>query len=168
MLLKFFSNSHASGYLRELAKEFGESTNSIRHELNNLSQAGYLITREEGRSIYYSANIKHPLYPELKTLIHKYLGFDKILDNIIHKVLSKLGTLKIAFITGDYAEGRDTGTIDLLMVGDIDSAYLKQCTAKAEKMINRKVRARVLTEAEFENNKEHLNPDKALLLWRAE
>lgn len=167
MLLKFFSNSHASGYLRELAKEFGESTNSIRHELNNLSQAGYLVTREEGRSIYYSANIEHPLYPELKTLIHKYLGFDKILDNVIHKVLSKLGTLHIAFITGDYAEGRDTGIIDLVMVGDIDQRYLQECIGKAEKMIQRKVRTLVLSEAEYEMNKKNLNAEKALLLWKA-
>lgn len=168
MLLKFFSNSHSSAYLREMAKEFGESTNSIRHELNNLSQAGYLIAREEGRSIYYSANTKHPLYPEIKTLIHKYLGIDKILDYIIHKVLTRLGTLKEAFITGDYAEGRDSGIIDLVMVGDIDQAYLQDCVAKAEKLIQRKVRTLVLTEHEFSQNRKQLNPDKAILLWRAE
>jgi DNA-binding transcriptional ArsR family regulator len=168
MLLKFFSNSRATAYLRELAKEFGESTNSIRHELNNLSEAGYLLAREEGRSIYYSANVEHPLYPELKKLVHKYLGFDKILDNVVHKVLSRLGTLHMAFITGDYAAGRDTGIIDLIMVGEIDRAYLEECITKAEKLIQRKVRALVLTEAEFEANKKSLNSEKALLLWRAE
>ncbi|HRJ30870.1 MAG TPA: winged helix-turn-helix domain-containing protein [Cyclobacteriaceae bacterium] len=168
MLLKFFSNSHSSAYLREMAKEFGESTNSIRHELNNLSQAGYLIAREEGRSIYYSANTKHPLYPEIKTLIHKYLGIDKILDNIIHKVLTRLGTLKEAFITGDYAEGRDSGIIDLVMVGDIDQSYLQECVVKAEKLIQRRVRTLVLSEYEFEQNRKQLKSDKAILLWRAE
>lgn len=166
MLLKFFSNSHATAYLRELAKEFGESTNSIRHELNNLSQAGYLVAREEGRSIYYSANVKHPFYPEIKALVHKYLGFDKIIDNVIRKVLSRLGTLRMAFITGDYAEGRDTGIIDLTLVGDIDRSYLHECIAKAEKLIHRKVRACVLTETELEVKK--LNSEKVLLLWRAE
>ncbi|MBX2963406.1 MAG: winged helix-turn-helix transcriptional regulator [Cyclobacteriaceae bacterium] len=168
MLLKFFLNSHSSAYLREMAKEFGESTNSIRHELNNLSQAGYLITREEGRSIYYSANTQHPLYPEIKNLVHKYLGIDKILDNIVHKVLDRLGTLQLAFITGDYAEGRDSGIIDLVMVGDIDREYLQACVTKAEKLINRKVRTLVLTVQEFEANRKRLNPDKALLLWQGE
>lgn len=168
MLLKFFSNSQATAYLREMAKEFGESTNSIRHELNNLSQAGYLTSREEGRNIYYSANTSHPLYPELKTLVHKYLGLDKIMDNVINKVLSKLGCLKLAIITGDYAEGRDTGIIDLVLVGSIDQAYLMNCVEKAEKLINRKVRTLVLTEAEFESNKKSLNSERALLLWRDE
>jgi DNA-binding transcriptional ArsR family regulator len=168
MLLRFFLNSNSSAYLRELAKEFGESTNSIRHELNNLSSAGYLVAREEGRSIYYSANTKHPLYPEIKTLVHKYLGIDKLLDNVIHKVLARLGTLRLAMITGDYAEGRDSGIIDLVMVGDIDQVYLQECVLKAEKLINRKVRTLVLSEEEFEGNKKSLNPDKALVLWQAE
>ncbi|MBX2970760.1 MAG: winged helix-turn-helix transcriptional regulator [Cyclobacteriaceae bacterium] len=168
MLLKFFLNSNSSAYLRELAKEFGESTNSIRHELNNLSSAGYLIAREEGRSIYYSANTRHPLYPEIKTLVHKYLGIDKILDNIIHKVLTRLGTLHLAFITGDYAEGRDSGIIDLILVGDIDQVYLRTCVTKAEKLINRKVRTLVLTHQEYEGKRKTLNPDKALVLWQAE
>ena len=168
MLLKFFLNSHSSAYLRELAKEFGESTNSIRHELNNLSSAGYLVAREEGRSIYYSANTKHPLYPEIKNLVHKYLGIDKLLDTVIHKILARLGTLHFAFITGDYAKGRDSGIIDLVLVGDIDQAYLQTCVSKAEKLIYRKVRTLVLSQQEYEGKRKTLNPDKALVLWQAE
>ncbi|CAN5406867.1 helix-turn-helix domain-containing protein [soil metagenome] len=168
MLLKFFSNSSASAYLREMAKEFGESTNSIRLELNNLSKAGYLVTEEKGRSIYYRANIKHPLYNELQTLVRKYLGIDRIADDVIQKLLKNLGELKMAFITGDYAEGRDSGIIDLVIVGDIDEDYLKQLANKVEKMINRKLRTLVLNDSEFEKNKGHLNADKALWLWKTE
>ena len=166
MLLKFFMNSHTRAYLREMAKEFGESTNSIRHELNNLTEAGYLVSHEEGRSILYSANTQHPLYLEVKSLVHKYLGIDKIVDNVIHKVLHRLGELQMAFITGDYAEGRDSGIIDLVMVGELDNAYLQECVGKVEKLIHRKVRTLVLTPEEFENTKARLNPERALLLWK--
>lgn len=166
MLLKFFSNSSASAYLREMAKEFGESTNSIRTELNNLSEAGYLISEEKGRSIYYKANTGHPLYNELKSLVHKYLGIDKILEDVIHKVLKRLGKLEMAFITGDYAEGRDSGIIDLVVVGDIDQHYFKTCVDKVEKLINRRVRSLVLTAEEYTKSRATLNPDKALWLWR--
>ncbi len=168
MLLKFFSNRQSTAYLREMAKEFGESTNSIRHELNNLTQAGYLLSKEEGRNIYYSANTGHPLYSEIKTLIHKYLGIDRILDDIVHKVLLRLGSLRIAFITGDYAAGRDSGIIDLVLVGTLDRAYLQKCVDKVEGMIHRKIRTLVLTDEEFEANKKNLNPDKALVLWQEE
>lgn len=168
MLLKFFMNKHSRAYLRELATEFGESTNSVRVELNNLTKAGYLKSDEQGRSIYYSVNTKHPLYPEIKNLIHKYLGIDKIVDTVVNKVLQRLGSLKLAFITGDYAEGRDSGIIDLVMVGTVDAAYLQECVAKVEKLIHRKVRTLLLSEVEFEKNRINLQPDKAILLWQAE
>ena len=42
LLIKFFINIANKGYLNSLANEFGESTNSIRKELNNLTSAGYL------------------------------------------------------------------------------------------------------------------------------
>ena len=116
LLLKFFSNQHSTSYLRSLAEEFGESTNSVRLELNKLSDAGYLNSRENGRTVEFKANTKHPLFPELKSLVHKYLGLDKIVD----KVIKKLGTVYKAFVTGDYASGKDSGIIDLVIVGEID------------------------------------------------
>lgn len=166
MLLKFFLNSHSKAHLRGLAEEFGESTNSIRHELNNLTGAGYLVSQEKGNIIEYSANTSHPLYPEIKNLIHKSLGIDKIMDNVINKILSRLGELEMAFITGDYAHGRDSGIIDLVLVGDIHAQRMHGYVEKAEKLINRRIRALLLTHGEFEKNKKSLDPEKALWLWQ--
>ena len=42
LLIKFFVSSTNKGYLRGIAEEFNESTNAIRKELNQLSDAGYL------------------------------------------------------------------------------------------------------------------------------
>lgn len=168
MLLKFFLNSHSRAHLRALAEEFGESTNSIRHELNNLSKAGYLLSSGKGNIIEYSANTEHPLYPELKSLVHKYLGIDKIVDNVVNKMVSRLGQLEMALITGDYANGRDSGIIDLVMVGDIDAQNLHGYVEKAEGLINRKIRTLVLSEDEFERNRKSLNADTALWLWKKE
>lgn len=160
MLLKFFINSHSTAYLRGMAEEFGESTNAIRHELNNLSKAGYLISSEDGRTILYRANTAHPLYNEVKNLVHKYLGIDKIIDNI----LSRLGDLKLAFIVGDYAQGKDSGTIELVLVGMLDQVYLNKLVAKAKRLIKRNIITSVLTEDEFEQNSARFNT--ALLVWR--
>jgi DNA-binding transcriptional ArsR family regulator len=166
MLLKFFLNSNTSAYLREMAKEFGESTNAIRHELSNLTAAGYLVTREDGRTVYYQANTAHPLYQELKNIVHKYLGIDRIREEVIDKLLHRLGRIELAFITGDYAEGRDSGIIDLVLVGQIDQDYLGECVRKVEKLIHRKVRTLVLTPEEFEQRRTVLRPEKSLLLWK--
>ena len=165
MLLKFFSNSHSSAYLREMAEEFGESTNSIRLELNKLSKAGYLVAANKGRTIEYKANTKHLLFSELKRLVHKYLGFDTIIENVINKVVTRLGEVSAAFIIGDYAHGKDSGLIDLVFVGKIDQAYLRNCVEKAESLIHRKIRTLVLTPEEFEVNKRNVSPEKAIWLW---
>jgi hypothetical protein len=158
MLLKFFTNSASSAYLRGLAEEFDESTNAIRHELNNLSRAGYLLSVEDGRTIRYRANTAHPLYNEVRSLIHKYLGIDEIIENIV----SKLGDLKAAYIIGDYAKGRDTGTIELILIGDIDEEYLNKLVQKAKTLIHRDIKAVHFIA--------HPNQDvvlkDALLLWK--
>ncbi len=168
MLLKFFLNSHSKAHLRGLADEFGESTNAIRHELNNLSKAGYLVSTGKGNIIEYSANTEHPLYPELKNLVHKYMGIDKIVDNIVKKMISSLGKLEMAFITGDYANGKDSGIIDLVLVGEINSKNLHGYVGKAEGLINRKIRTLVLSYDEFGKNRKNLSADTAIWLWRRE
>src|SRR5687767_13019079 len=150
MLLKFFSNSNATAYLRGMAEEFGESTNAIRHELNNLSKAGYLTSREEGRTILYRANTHHPLYNEVRNLVHKYLGIDKIIENI----LSRLGDLNLAFIVGDYARGKDSGTIELVLVGAIDEKYLKKIVEKAKNLLHRNISIELISLQDFEQSKD--------------
>ena len=159
MLLKFFTNSTATAYLRGLAEEFDESTNSIRHELNNLSKAGYLLSSENGRTIEYRANTQHPLFVEVKSLVHKYLGIDKIIENIIQK----LGDLKAAYIIGDYAKGKDTGTIELLLVGDIDQQYLEKLVEKAKTLIHRDIKANHMKLEEFTVAEKQFR--ECLLLW---
>ena len=62
LLLKFFLNPGTKAYLRELAKEFGESTNAVRVELNRLTEARILKSTNLGRKILYSANNRHNLF----------------------------------------------------------------------------------------------------------
>jgi hypothetical protein len=159
MLLKFFTNAHATAYLRGMAEEFGESTNAIRHELNNLSKAGYLISKEDGRTILYRANTGHPLYNEVKNLVHKYLGIDKIIDNI----LSRLGDLQMAFIVGDYAKGKDSGTIELVLVGAVNEKYLNKLVEKAKTILHRNIKTELVSETDFKQS--HGRFDAALLVW---
>ena len=51
LLIKFFVNIANKGYLNSLASEFGESTNSVRKELNNLTDAGYLNRTESNNKV---------------------------------------------------------------------------------------------------------------------
>ena len=78
LLVKFFVNIANKGYLNSLANEFGESTNSVRKELNSLTSAGYLEKKTINNKIFYSANVKHPLFDTLQSIVRKHLGIEDI------------------------------------------------------------------------------------------
>ena len=67
LLIKFFISQANRGYLNGLATEFKESTNSIRKELNHLSDAGYLEKYRDNNKIGYKANVNHPLFVVFQT-----------------------------------------------------------------------------------------------------
>lgn len=136
LIIKFFLNITNKGYLNGLANEFGESTNSIRKELNNLSSAGYLIKHNENNKVIYKANSSHPLFKIIQKIVKKHLGIEEIIES----VLNRIGEVKKIIILGDYAEGIDSGNIEVLIVGDkINEQYLKDITPRIEKKINRKL-----------------------------
>ena len=136
LLIKFFVSSANKGYLRGIAEEFNESTNAIRKELNQLSDAGYLSKAQEHNKIYYRANIKHPLFSSLQNLVRTFLGIDKAIDH----VLDRAGDIEEVALLGDYAKGIDSGTIEILVKGNkIDSAYLLQLSGKTEKLLDKKI-----------------------------
>jgi len=136
LLIKFFVNITNKGYLNSLANEFGESTNSVRKELNNLSSAGYLEKEIENNKVIYRANSDHPLYSVIQKIVHKHLGIEDILESIINRI----GNIKKIMILGDYAKGIDSGLIEVLIVGDnLDKKYLDEISPKIENRIKRKV-----------------------------
>ncbi len=160
LLTKFFLNPGVSAYLRELATEFGESTNGIKIELDRLTEAGILQKTREGRIVKYSANQSYPMFSEITSVVRKYFGIDKIIENI----LNRLGKIKSAYITGDYAKGIDSGIIDLVIVGDVDRGYLQGLLEKAEKLIKRKIRVLLIRENELEEYRDKLGLEGAIFL----
>ncbi|WP_228384164.1 winged helix-turn-helix domain-containing protein [Sphingobacteruim zhuxiongii] len=136
MLIKFFVSATNKGYLRGIAEEFHESTNAVRKELNQLTDAGYLLREQQNQRIYYRANTQHPLFESLQNLVRKYLGIDKAIES----VLEKSGDVKQVSLLGDYAKGIDSGTIEVLVLGNnLDTDYLKQLAAKIELLLGKKV-----------------------------
>lgn len=163
LLLKFFLNSNTTSYLRSLESEFGESTNAIRLELNKMEDAGMLHSFLEGNKKYFKANPLYPLYQEIHSILLKYIGIDQILDNI----LKRLGLLERAFLTGAFAQGRDSGVIDLILVGQLDKAYLIQLVEKSEKLIKRKIRYVIYdNEEDLRNGWGSFHPEP-YLIWSA-
>ncbi len=162
LLLRFFLNPKSRGYLRQLAKDFGESTNGIRVELNKLSEAQMLLSEKDGRNKVYRANTAHPLFQDIRNIVLKSTGIDKVISNIIQK----LGDLELAFIRGDYATGKDSGLIDLVLVGDrINRQEAERVRAKTERLIDRKIAVMYLNSTEYTRLKDVFSGEPVLLLF---
>ncbi len=161
LLVRFFFNPQTRSYLRELAKEFSVSTNSVREELNQLTKTGLLNARKDGRQVFYTANSGHPLFPELKSMVGKVMGIDRVIDGIVNR----LGDLERAYLIDDYAEGKDSGIIDLLLVGNIDQYHLNDLSRKTERYINRKIRSLVLSRDEYDRMQQTFEQKPRVLIW---
>ena len=136
LLIKFFISQANQGYLNGLATEFNESTNSIRKELNHLSEAGYLEKFKNQNKVSYKANTKHPLFDVLQKVVFKHLG----LEEIVERVLERMGPVEKILLIGDYAEGHDSGTIDVVLIGKtLNTEYIEALEQKIEDIIDRKV-----------------------------
>ena len=136
LLIKFFISQANRGYLNGLATEFKESTNSIRKELNHLSDAGYLEKYRDNNKIGYKANVNHPMFEILQKVVFKHLGLEDIVDH----VLAQIGDVMEIHLISDYAKGLDTGLIEVLLIGDkLNTDYINNLEQKIEKLIERKV-----------------------------
>lgn len=163
LLVRLFFNPGTRAYLRELAKEFNVSTNAVREELNQLRQTGLLRSEKNGRQVFYSADERHPLFPELKSMVGKVMGIDQVIDGIV----TRLGNLEEAWLIDDYAEGKDTGIIDLILVGDVDRYHLDDLSRKTERYIKRKIRSLVLSSDEYDTLGPALKGRAQVLIWKS-
>jgi len=164
LLLKFFLNPGTKSYLRGLATEFGESTNAIRVELNRLTDAKLLKSVNSGRTVEYRANKQHSLFKDLQSVVKKFVGLDKVAEELA----AKLGDIQAAYVIGDYAKGNDSGLIDLVLVGQVDDEKLKEVTKKTEELIDRKIRTLVLAPTDLEKLQSRLDIEHALFIWGKE
>jgi predicted transcriptional regulator len=144
LLIRFFFNPNTRSYLRELAKEFNVSSNSVREELNQLTRTGLLTSQKSGRQVFYKAN-----------------------QQVVDGIVTRLGDLESAYLLDDYAEGKDTGIIDLLLVGDIDQYHLNDLSRKTERYIKRKIRSLVLSRDEYKEFEPKLKACPHILIWEA-
>jgi predicted nucleotidyltransferase len=165
LLRKFFLNSRTKAHLRGLESEFGESSNAIRIELNRFEEAGLLHSLRDGNKKVYQANQDHPLFGDIHSIIMKEAGIDRVIDKVIHRI----GNLICVYLTGDFARGKDSPVIDLILVGeDIDREYLARKVLQAEELVGRKVSYVVLHPDEADCHLMKLKKSDLLPLWDIE
>ena len=86
---------------------------------------------------------------------------------MVEGIIRRLGNLERAYLIGDYAEGKDSGIIDLLLVGDINHHHLNDLSRKTERYIKRKVRTLVFKQEEYKDFLAEMEKRPHLLIWEA-
>ena len=61
-------------YLRELARQTGAAVGAAQRELERLTAAGLVLREARGKQVYFQANQKAPIFPELQGLFAKTKG----------------------------------------------------------------------------------------------
>jgi predicted nucleotidyltransferase len=148
LLARLLLNPSSQVYLRQLQKDLNVSSNTVRLELNKLSEMKLISTveAEESKIKKYVANTFHPLYSNLRSIILKYVGVDQLLEEVFYK----LGDVAEVYLTGEMADGKETPFIDLVVVGDIDKEYFERLATRAEKLLNKKIRTAIYSKSEFD------------------
>lgn len=159
LLLRLFLNPGSKAYLRGLADEFDESTNSVRVELNRFEEAGMLSSDLIGNKKVFQANKEYPLFEEIRKILLKYTG----LQNIIDEVIEQLGDLNKVYLTGDLSLGKQSDVISLIIVGNPDRHFLIQLIAKVEELIPKKVQYLIYSIEESQSHQ--FDNERNLVLW---
>jgi hypothetical protein len=152
LLTKLLLNPASTVYLRGLERDLGVSSNTVRLELNKLSDMQLIQEHTETiktKTKHYTVNTKHPMFKSLRGVILQHVGLDQIIEN----VLDKLGNVDEVYLTGDLVLGKNSPFVDLVLVGDIDKTYLYSLIEKAEILIDKKIRVGLYLPLEFKEEK---------------
>jgi len=92
----------------------------------------------------------------------KETGIDLVIDKVVHRI----GNLLYVYLTGDFAKGKDSQTIELIMIGSgIDCEYLSRKITQAEELVGRRVIYEIYDPKEAKTQLALLKPSDLLLLW---
>jgi len=133
-------------HLRALVRETGVSLGTIQQDLRKLVTMGLVCTERDGNRLYYTANVKHPLYPALRELVLRTTGVYGVLQE-------NLGTADIqyAYVFGSIASGKAhaTSDIDLMVLGTVSLRKLASRLAAASAKLGREINPHVMTVDEY-------------------
>ncbi len=155
VLKQFLSNPEQKYYIRQLAVILKISVGSIHRELIKFEKNGILNSQNIGNLRFFYVNKTNPLFRELKQLIFKSEG----IKGSLKESLNDIQGLKIAFIYGSFAEGkeRSDSDVDLFLLGKPDEDRLVRKISDLESEFNREINYTIYTEPEFKKEKQKRN-----------
>ena len=133
-----FGNPDRDFYQQEIAQRASARLSAVQRELQRLEAAGLITSRRRGRQVYYQANRRAPLFPELHGLALKTTG----LADVLRAALAPLAdNIQVAFIFGSLAAGdeRPDSDVDLMVIGETGLRGLAERLFEADVQLGREI-----------------------------
>lgn len=157
VLALLFEQPQKTYYLRELARQTGISSGALQHELAQLLKADLLVRNRDGNRVTYRANMAHPIFSELQSIISKTCGLPA---QIKAALLPIAGHIRFAALYGSIAKGTNhaLSDVDLLIVGDISLEKVLGAILPVEARIGREISVRNFNAHDFKTRREQGEP----------
>ena len=135
-------------YLRELVRNIGGTVGAVQRELELLTASGLVRREVRGKQVYFQANQKAAIFPELQALFAKTVG---LVDILRESLLPLAERIRMAIVFGSAARGElhASSDIDLLVVGETSFGDVITAIQPAEKRLGRDVNPTVYSVDEF-------------------
>jgi len=135
-------------HVREIARLTGTAAGTLNKELARLHEAGLLDRERVGNQLQYCANLSHPVYSELASILRKTVG---VADVLIQALAALASGIELAFVFGSIARGAETAgsDVDLLIVGSVDFGSVVDALYPAQQHLGREVNAKVFSPREW-------------------
>lgn len=170
LLQLFYSNPNRAFYVREITRKIDEQINSVRRELSNLLSIGIITSDPTQNRLYYEVNQDYQYYQPLGMIFGnlktaaapapaKSAKKDKKTveaepepaaarpdvssEHPLAKGFRGLGKVEVALLTGQFTRD-DIAGIDVLVVGNVNTAKVDNFMAELEKSENKELRYTVL------------------------
>ena len=133
---------------REIARRTGLPAGTLTRELKRLADVGLLKRERRGNQQVYSADTSCAVFNEVAAILRKTSGLADVLAEALGSAAKQI---RVAFVFGSMAQGRETGAsdVDLLLIGDIGFAEAVGLLYPAQAALGREVNPKVFTAVEF-------------------
>jgi len=135
-------------HAREIARLTGCAPSAMTKELGLLHQAEILDRYTVGNQAQFSANARHPVYPELSALLRKTVGLVDVLSNALAPLADRM---RIAFVFGSVARGEEhsSSDVDVVVIGEVDFAEVTKALHPTQEVIRREVNPKIFSVTEW-------------------
>ena len=161
-LIKLFILSNdESFFVREITRIIDEQINSVRRELNNLSQIGLLLSKNKNNKLYYRVNKKSQIYGGLAMMFgvsSQPKAASIAVDNGKLKAVklngnfNKLVDAANSVVLGGIFSGHKKDPVDILCIVDDRDTKIEslRTLGEIENELNISIRFSVLTRDEYQ------------------